>query len=103
LPYLSGSHSGQLEFAFDLGLLPVASSVGYLREQVAAHGGLAEEPVWFDWSDGSEWAYGERFLSALDMAAERQRSPRSAAEFAEHRRKEHAEIMAAYSTIYEES
>ncbi|HUY52303.1 MAG TPA: glycosyltransferase [Streptosporangiaceae bacterium] len=106
LPYLWGSHSGQLELAFDLGLLPVASSVGYLREQVAAHGGLAEEPVWFDWSDGSEWAYGERFLAALDVAAERQcspRSPRSAAEFAGHRRKEHAEIMAAYSTIYEES
>ena len=42
-----------------------------LREQVAAHGGLAEEPVWFDWSDGSEWAYGERFLAALDVAAGR--------------------------------
>ncbi len=35
LPYLFGSHSGQLELAFDLNLLPVCSSVGYLKDDMS--------------------------------------------------------------------
>lgn len=102
LPYRWGSHSGQLELAFDLGLVPVASAVGYLRDQHRLHAGVVDEPVWFDWSDGSEYAYGARFLTALDEAVERVRAgyrPPSA-EFTEHRLEEHLAIMAAYQEVY---
>jgi hypothetical protein len=39
LPYLFGSHSGQVELAFDLNLLPVCASVGYLKDQYHVHKG----------------------------------------------------------------
>lgn len=103
LPYRWGSHSGQLELAFDLGLVPVASAVGYLRDQYRNHVGLVDEPVWFDWSDGAEYAYGARFLTALDQAVERfqsERSPSQQVEFTEHRLKEHESIMTAYLEVY---
>ncbi|WP_199800699.1 hypothetical protein [Streptomyces marianii] len=48
LPYLWGSHSGQLELAFDLNMLPVCSLTGHLPEQYEKHKGLVEEPEWFD-------------------------------------------------------
>lgn len=103
LPYRWGSHSGQLELAFDLALLPVASGVGYLRDQYRRHAAVACEPVWFDWSDGAEYAYGARFLTALDEAAERVRGvPRAtpSVQFIEHRIAEHESIMAAYLDVY---
>lgn len=106
LPYRWGSHSGQLELAFDLGLVPVASAVGYLRDQYSVHADVAEEPLWFDWSDGAEYEYGARFLTALDHATEFLRGGRHLVrrrEFAEHRVQEHAEIMAAYLEVYERS
>jgi hypothetical protein len=104
LPYRWGCHSGQLELAFDLGLLPVASSVGYLRDQRELHGDLVPDPVWFDWSDGSTYAYGERILAALDAALERlpdRRERANRTQFAEHRLAEHERILAAYRGVYE--
>jgi hypothetical protein len=104
LPYRWGSHSGQLELAFDLGLVPVTSSVGYLREQRELHGDLVPEPAWFDWSDGSTYAYGERFLAALDQSLElvsERRETRRASEFAEYRRAEHEHVLAAYREVYD--
>ncbi|MFH8802188.1 hypothetical protein ACH4F6_21700 [Streptomyces sp. NPDC017936] len=103
LPYLWGSHSGQLELAFDLGLTPVASAVGHLREQYRRHAGVLDEPIWFDWSDGDEYAYGARFLAALDEAAARLRAgrrPRRAREFAEHRALEHEAVLAGHEEVY---
>lgn len=103
LPYRWGSHSGQLELAFDLGLVPVASAVGYLRDQYRCHTEVIDEPVWFDWSDGAEYAYGARFLAALDEAAERLHKGHRLApskEFGEHRIEEHAAIMATYLEVY---
>jgi hypothetical protein len=106
LPYRWGSHSGQLELAFDLGLMPIASAVGYLRDQYRSHAAVVDEPVWFDWSDGADYAYGARFLTALDEAAERLRygqRPAKRQAFAEHRATEHNEIMTAYLEVYEQS
>lgn len=103
LPYRWGSHSGQLELAFDMGLLPVASDVGYLRDQYQMHVGLVREPVWFNWSDGAEYSYGERFLSALDHAIDLLREGGAVdctEEFAEHRRAEHDSIIDAYHDLY---
>lgn len=103
LPYLSGSHSGQLELAFDLGLLPVCSSVGYLKDQWRMHDGLVTEPVWFDWSDGHPGLFGEKFVAALETAHARLRSaamhgPR--AEFLEYRRHEHSRFLEAHRAVY---
>ncbi|MFI1648631.1 hypothetical protein ACH4XT_17060 [Streptomyces avidinii] len=103
LPYRWGSHSGQLELAFDLGLVPVVSAVGYVRDQYDRHAPFVDEPVWFDWSDGAEYAYGPRFLEALDTAAERLRHSRPSGpspDFADYRITEHEAIMAAHLEMY---
>lgn len=103
LPYLYGTHSGQLEFAFDLNLLPVCASVGSLRDQYAVHSDLVDEPIWFDWSGHQPFLYGERFVTALEAAHERlapstRRNPNR--EFLAYRRQEHAGFLDAHQEIY---
>lgn len=107
LPYLWGTHSGQLELAFDLGLLPLVSDVGHLREQHAAHRdtGLVDEPEWFDWATGNPYTFGERFVAALEHTEERLSTRRRRTDhraFADHRRTEHAAVLATYSAAYQE-
>lgn len=103
LPYLWGSHSGQLELAFDLNLLPICSSVGYLLEQVEQHKGLVAEPEWFDWSTGNPYLFGERFIGALERASLRSREAdrKLDPQFLEYRREEHREILDSYLHVYE--
>jgi hypothetical protein len=103
LPYRSASHSGQLEHAFDLGVLPVAARLGYLPDQVALHPGLVGEPVWFDWSDEAPFDHGARLLEAMQAAhASIQNGWQApdAGKFADHRRREHVDVMARYCEIY---
>lgn len=103
LPYRWVSHSGQLEVAFDLGVLPVAARTGFLPDQVAVHRGLIDEPVWFDWSDGAEFLYGARLLTAMHEAHAVIQDGWQASdltEFAAHRWREHAAVLAAYRTLY---
>lgn len=102
MPYLWGSHSGQLEMAFDLGLVPVIADTGYFREQWQRHQGLVPEPVWFDWSDGQEYAYGPRLLAAVLAARERVLTGKASNRwgFAEYRRTEHAEVVAGHRSLY---
>lgn len=103
LPYRWASHSGQLEHAFDLGVLPVATRTGFLPDQVALHHGLVDEPVWCDWSDGAVFEYGPRLLVAMERAhaaiQDGWRAP-DPEKFADHRRREHAEVLAAYQALY---
>ena len=102
LPYLWGSHSGQLELAFDLNLLPVCSLTGHLPEQYDLHKGLVEEPEWFDWSQGHPNLFGEKFLTALENAAARLDSgPRRLdREFLDYRTQEHRTILQQYARMY---
>ncbi|WP_205629618.1 hypothetical protein [Jiangella muralis] len=102
LPYLWGSHSGQLELAFDLNLLPVCSRTGHLSEQYEQHKGLVEEPEWFDWSQGHPNLFGERFLVALENAVERLGSRSGALdhEFLDYRTQEHQVILEQYARVY---
>jgi hypothetical protein len=102
LPYLWGSHSGQLELAFDLNLLPVCSLTGHLREQYERHQGLVDEPEWFDWSQGHPNLFGEKFLSALEEAAARlDAGPRRLdPAFLDYRAHEHQEILGQYGRLY---
>jgi hypothetical protein len=102
-PYRWASHSGQLEHAFDLGAFPVATRTGYLAEQVRTHGDLVREPVWCDWSDSDAFAYGARLPEAMEQAHSAIQGgwrPADLEAFAEHRRREHAEIVAAYRELY---
>jgi hypothetical protein len=103
LPYLFGSHSGQLELAFDLNLLPVCSSVGYLKDQYHIHKGLAGEPIWFDWDEGHPFLFGEKFVAALETAHEclarsTRRQPNN--DFLDYRREEHRRFLDAHAAIY---
>lgn len=102
LPYLWGSHSGQLELAFDLNLLPVCSLTGHLREQYELHEGLVEEPEWFDWSQGHPNLFGEKFLSALEEAAARlaSKAPRLDQDFLDYRAEEHQVVLQQYGRVY---
>ncbi|MFI6062156.1 hypothetical protein [Streptomyces sp. NPDC051286] len=102
LPYLWGSHSGQLELAFDLNLLPVCSLTGHLTEQYEQHKGLVEEPEWFDWSQGHPNLFGEKFLTALENAAARldSRPRRLDREFLDYRTQEHQAILRQYARVY---
>jgi glycosyltransferase involved in cell wall biosynthesis len=104
LPYRWVSHSGQLEHAFDLGVLPVAARTGYLPDQVALHHGLVPEPVWFDWSDDAPFDHGARLLEAMQTAHTAIQDgwqAHDAEKFADHRRREHTDVMAAYRALYE--
>jgi len=103
LPYRWASHSGQLEAAFDAGVLPVASRVGCLPDQVALHGDLVDEPIWFDWSDGATFSYGTRLLSAMERAQAMIQSGWQApnlVDFAAYRQAEHADVLAGYAAVY---
>lgn len=104
LPYRWASHSGQLEHAFDLGVLPVAARTGYLPEQVSLHHGLVPEPVWFDWSDEAPFDHGARLLEAIQTAHAAIQDGwqgQNTEKFADYRHREHVEVMAAYRTLYE--
>jgi len=104
LPYRWASHSGQIEHAFDLGVLPVVARTGYLEDQVALHQGLVAEPVWFDWPPGEPYAHGGRLLEAMQAAHAAIQGgwhARDPGRFCDHRRGEHARIMAAYRGLYE--
>jgi hypothetical protein len=103
LPYLYGSHSGQLELGFDLNLLPVCSSVGYLKDQYDVHKGLVVEPIWFDWAEGHPFLYGEKFVAALEVAHVRLRNTSRrgpSKDFLEYRREEHRLFLGAHRAVY---
>lgn len=104
LPYRWASHSGQLEHALDLGVLPVAARTGFLPDQIALHQGLVDDPAWFDWSDGATFEYGARLLEAMQTAhatiQEGWQAPHPE-KVADHRHREHTEILTAYRTLYE--
>lgn len=103
LPYLSSSHSGQLELAFDLNLTPICSAVGYLRAQFELHKDEVAEPFWFDWADEHPFLFGEKFAAALE-AAHRQlahdavRHPSRS--FLDCRRDEHSHFLRAHAAVY---
>ena len=104
LPYGWGSHSGQLELAFDLNLIPVISTVGWYAEQWQASRPYVPEPIWVDWSDGAVFAYGNRLLEALLAAQARIEAgqrPHAGDGYRRHRRQEHDQLLAAYAALYQ--
>lgn len=105
LPYRWASHSGQLEHALDLAVLPVAARTGFLPDQIALHGPLVQEPVWFDWSDGAVFEYGARLLEAMQQAHTAIQDgwqARDPEKFVDYRRQEHAKVLGAYRKLYQD-
>jgi hypothetical protein len=103
LPYRWASHSGQLEHAFDLGVLPVAARIGFLPEQVELHGARVDPPVWCDWSAETPFAHGKHLLDAMARAHAMIQDSWAAPDpdgFARYREAEHETVIAAYHRLY---
>jgi glycosyltransferase involved in cell wall biosynthesis len=106
MPYRWGTHSGQLELAFDLNLIPVIADNGYYAEQWQQSSPHVPEPLWFNWSDGKIYSYGSRLLEVLIAAHSRIRSGqhvRADESYRRHRLSEHARILQAHLNVYLES
>ena len=105
LPYLNAGHSGALEMAFDMGLLPVVTNVGHLPEQVE-HWRLSDPDipaVIVDWSDGKTWLYQQRLMDGIRSACGQIRRFNSA-DIADTRRafrlEEHRKSLQAHDAVY---
>lgn len=104
MPYRWGTHSGQLELAFDLGVVPVISDVGYYCDQYEELKEIVEQPVWFNWSDGNEFAYGARLLDAIGKGWEKMQHMQSLYSremLHQHRIIEHHGILSSYGRLYQ--
>jgi glycosyltransferase involved in cell wall biosynthesis len=103
MPYLWGSHSGQLELAFDMNVIPVISNVGYYHDQWKVVSEYVPEPIIFNWSDERFFNYGNRLVEALMTSyskTEMYRAMPVNEKFRQYRIKEHEEILKMHSLIY---
>ncbi|MGV1767982.1 glycosyltransferase [Rhizobium rhizogenes] len=104
LPYRWSNHSGQIEHAFDFGLLPIATNVGYLPDQVKLHGSLVNEPIWVDWFPYAPYDHGAQLLDAMERAHKQIQSGWIAPNvnsFWKHRAREHRSIVDGYHKLYQ--
>lgn len=106
LPYHSAGHSGQLEMAYDCGLIPVATNVGFLESQSNAWSdekGQRPPVVFVDWQDGREWMYQSRLLRGVREALRRLNDfqPWNVTEHRrEYRREVHERIVELHYRLY---
>lgn len=103
MPYKWGTHSGQLEIAFDLNLLPVISDVGYYEEQWQVNRPFVDEPVWIRWAGSNPYVRAARLVDSLrtaqEVAKERRTSP-ARDEYRQHRTREHDELLKTHLQVY---
>lgn len=103
LPYLHGTHSGQLELAMDLGVRVIAPDIGSYREQWRLHASIVAEPFWFECDPAQPYSYGTPLLRAIRAAHASWRRRKSAdrrAVFRDARERELAEIVSAHAAQY---
>lgn len=102
MPYRWGTHSGQLELAFDLNIIPVISDVGLYKQQWEESSPFVPEPIWFNWDDNNTSAHGVPFLTAFEESYERAcaQVKFAAKEYSEHRVAEHERILDAHKELY---
>ena len=105
MPYKWGSHSGQLELAFDLGLKSIITDVGFYYDQYQNCKNIAFEPELVNWSDGLNYQYGNRMLGALlNTYNKRDEKPLiSRKEIKEFRLTERKYILDKYFELYQAS
>jgi glycosyltransferase involved in cell wall biosynthesis len=103
LPYLYGTHSGQLELAMDLGVAVVAPDLGCYREQWRPYADAVPEPFWFECPE-DPYGYGAPLLRALRAAHGRWGEPAAPAAdrtaFQAVRAREQAAILDAHAALY---
>lgn len=102
LPYLFGTHSGQLELAMDLRVPVAAPDLGCFREQWQTHAAHVPEPFWFPFTPGDPWGYGAPLLRALQAAerAWRERIVQPRPAFQAVRVRELEAILSAHRALY---
>lgn len=103
LPYLHGTHSGQLELALDLRTPVVAPRLGCYHAQWELHASYVPEPFWFSCAPADPYSYGGPLLGALRAAHAEWREGRlrpEGAVFRAIRALEHEEILRAHGEIY---
>ena len=101
MPCRWGTHCGQLELAFDLGIPPVVADVRYLREQWQRYEGVIPEPIWFDWVD--DYQQGPHILTALQDTVQRQKERATSCDaLRDLRAAEHDATMAHHRRLYTE-
>lgn len=105
LPYTSGNHSGQMELALDLGLVPVATDVGFLRAQYDQVGCEEKTPALFAEPGAAGALDPERFTDAAETACalvlERAPgSPRIGPAWTAYRAEEHRRLLDTHERAY---
>jgi len=103
LPYLFGTHSGQLELAKDLGVRVIAPGFGCYREQWRIHSASVPEPFWFECNPAEPYSYGTPLLQAMRSAYESWQRKEGGNDdgFRRIREHENAEIIELYKQLYE--
>lgn len=103
LPYLFGTHSGQLELAFDLGVPVVAPGFGCFRAQWQLHADAVPEPYWFLANPAAPYSFGTPLLEALraaESAWQTQPTAHDREAFRLRRAREEYGILRAHESIY---
>jgi hypothetical protein len=105
LPYLFGTHSGQLELAMDLGVRVIAPGFGCYRAQWQIHSAYVPEPFWFECNPSEPYSYGAPLLQAMKTAYEnwQRQDAGSGDQFRRIREREEAEIIRLHKDLYERS
>jgi len=65
--------------------------------------GLVGEPIWFDWTEGHPFLFGEKFVAALEVAHVRLRNTSRRGpgkDFLEYRADEHTHFLDAHHRVY---
>ena len=103
LPYLFGGHSGQIEHAFDCGLLPLITDVGFAHAQSDFWLKDQGVPVVSNWSDGKTWLYQARFIQKAREALLRLSEFKQSINMTSrktYRVREHESILSSHHEVY---
>jgi glycosyltransferase involved in cell wall biosynthesis len=107
LPYLFGTHSGQLELAMDMGVPAIVPDIGCDAEQWRLHAGSVAEPYWFKYDPREPYSFGAPLLEAMRFAhanwLQRRGRVLDRSAFLAVRRGEQDKIVNAHRTLYARS
>lgn len=100
LPYLWGTHSGQLEMAFDLNLFPLITPVGFFEEQWRLVQPYVQEPYWFNWSASHTGHIQPEIFKEIQAGIHSRSTPLFSEEWKSYRLWEHQEFIQAHYQLY---
>lgn len=107
LPYVFGGHSGQFEHAFDCGVLPVVTDVGFIQTQTQFWRPIQTDgAVIVNWSDSRSWLYQVRLVQGVRQAIRQLSQFRSSLDMEArktYRTAEHEFVLASHCEVYSRS